>query len=74
MLCFFVAHVTCVQLCSNTTWTWQRFVDYPMYARATPSFHKQPWFSDVPIQMEVVGEQKKISYGQLHLLFKMTCT
>jgi len=43
-----------------------------MYVRATPSFHKQPWFNDVCIQMEATREQKNTSYGQLHLLFKVT--
>jgi hypothetical protein len=48
----------------------QRFVDILMYVKTTLSFHKRPWFNDVCIQMETTGEQKKISYGQLHLLFK----
>jgi hypothetical protein len=48
----------------------QRFADILMYVKTTPSFHKRPWFNDVCIEMETTGEQEKISYGQLHLLFK----
>jgi len=31
----------------------KRFADWPMYARASPSFHGNPWYNYVVIQMEL---------------------
>jgi hypothetical protein len=42
-----------------------------MYARASPSFHGNPWYSDVAIQMEPEGHHEEIEYAQLRLLFKV---
>jgi hypothetical protein len=49
----------------------KQFADWPMYARASPSFHGNPWYSDVAIQMEPKGLPKEIEYAQLRLLFKV---
>jgi len=49
----------------------KRFADWPMYARASPSFHGSPWYSDVAIQMEPKGLPEEIEYAQLWLLFKV---
>jgi hypothetical protein len=42
-----------------------------MYARASPSFHGNPWHSDVAIQMEPKGLPEEIEYVQLWLFFKV---
>jgi hypothetical protein len=47
------------------------FADWPMYARASPSFHGNPWYSDVTIQMEPEGLPERTKYVQLRLLFKV---
>ncbi len=49
----------------------KRFAYWPMYARASPSFHGNPWYSDVVIQMEPKGLPEEIEYAQLWLLFKV---
>ncbi len=49
----------------------KRFGDWPMYARASPSFHGNPWYSDVAIQMEPEGLPEETKYAQLRLLFKV---
>jgi hypothetical protein len=49
----------------------KRFADWPMYVRASPSFHGNPWYSDVAIQMEPEGLPEEIEYAQLRLLFKV---
>jgi hypothetical protein len=48
----------------------KRFVDWPMYARASPSFHGNPWYSDVAIQMEPEGLPEETEYAQLRLLLR----
>ncbi len=49
----------------------KRFVDWPLYARTSPSFHGDPWYSDVTIQMEPKGHPKEIKYAQLQLFFNV---
>jgi hypothetical protein len=41
----------------------KRFANWPMYARASPSFHGNPRYSDVAIQMEPKGLCEKIEYA-----------
>ncbi len=45
------------------------FVDWPMYARASLSFHGNPWYGDVAIQMELEGLPEETKYVQLQLTF-----
>jgi hypothetical protein len=42
-----------------------------MYARASPSFHGDPWYSDVTIQMKPKGHLKETKYAQLWLFFNV---
>jgi hypothetical protein len=42
-----------------------------MYARASPSFHGDPWYSGVSIQMEPKGHLEEIKYAQLQLFFNV---
>jgi hypothetical protein len=42
-----------------------------MYARASPSFHGNPWYSDVAIEMKPEGLLKEIEYVQLWLIFRV---
>ncbi len=48
------------------------FANWPMYARASPSFHGNPWYSDVAIQMEPEGLPEESEYAKLRLLFKVS--
>jgi hypothetical protein len=47
--------------------TSHQLADWPMYARATPQFFGQPWYSNVTIQ----GEGETTLYGQLQFLCKI---
>lgn len=47
----------------------ERLADWPMIARATPTFHGSPYFSDVMIQMEAEGDEPLTDYAQMRLLF-----
>jgi hypothetical protein len=39
------------------------FADWPMYARASPSFHGNSWYNDVTIHMEPLGLPEKTEYA-----------
>jgi hypothetical protein len=43
----------------------KRFVDWPMYARASPSFHGDPWYNDVIIRIEPKSNLEETKYVQL---------
>jgi len=45
-----------------------QLADWPMYARATPNFFGQPWYSNVAIQD---SEGEMTLYGQLQFLCKV---
>jgi hypothetical protein len=49
----------------------KQFTNWPMYARASLSFHGNPWYSDVAIHMEPKGLPEETEYVQLQLLFKV---
>ena len=49
-----------------------RYANTPMFTHATFNSRRKEWFGSVSIKMEHEGEEEKISYGQLHLLFKCT--
>jgi hypothetical protein len=42
-----------------------------MYAKASPSFHGDPWYSGVTIQMEPKGHLEETEYVQLQLFFNV---
>lgn len=47
-----------------------RFGNWPLYARAIHSFHGEPYYSDVALQMEEAGAEEVTKYGQLRSLFR----
>lgn len=47
-----------------------RFGDWPLYVRATYSFHGRPWYSNVALQMEAAGQPANTWYGQVRLFLR----
>jgi hypothetical protein len=48
----------------------ERFTNIPMQARANPTFHGNPWYSDLAIQLEGAEEEEYTSFRLSCLFFK----